>query len=160
MFTITTHNEKETFDLGQRLGKLLGKGDIVCFEGELGTGKTTMIKGIAQALSFDSHQVQSPTFVLMNRYEGRTPIYHFDLYRINGEASLSGMGLDEFLYGKGVSLLEWAERLESFYPTACLQVKLDYKKDDDTKRQITFKAKGDHYARILRSLRLLKKLKS
>lgn len=112
---IQTVNEEDTIKLGEIIGKSLKPGSIIALRGDLGAGKTVLVKGIARGLGIEDEPV-SPTFVIMNAYEGSVPLYHFDLYRISGADELSGIGADEFLFGDGVSAVEWAERVEDILP--------------------------------------------
>ena len=116
--------EKDTIDFGWKIAKHLKPGDIICLFGELGSGKTTLVKGIAKGLNIDSVKVSSPTFVLLNIYEGRLPLYHFDLYRMDNLAEISTIGYEEFLYGNGVSLIEWPDRLGELLPKEYLALRL------------------------------------
>lgn len=105
----------ETIKLGEIIGKSLEPGSIIALRGDLGAGKTVLVKGIARGLGIEDEPV-SPTFVIMNAYEGRIPLYHFDLYRISGAEELIGIGSEEFLFGGGVSAVEWADRVEEIFP--------------------------------------------
>ncbi len=105
-----TQSEKDTVRLGKAIGGKLKKGSIICLQGELGSGKTHFTKGIASGLGVEDI-VSSPTFTIMNEYSGRLPLYHFDVYRIDADEFLD-IGLDEYLYGDGVSVVEWADRLD------------------------------------------------
>jgi len=113
---IVTNSPDETVRLGERLAKNFRSGDIVCFYGDLGSGKTTLIKGVAKGLKIKQAHVNSPTFVLLNIYQGRLPLFHFDLYRLEGFQGISSIGYEEFLYDDGVSVIEWADRLGPFLP--------------------------------------------
>lgn len=141
--TITTTSPAETITLGRKIAKLLNPGDIICLSGNLGSGKTTLAKGIAKGLSIDPVKVNSPTFVIMNAYEGRLPLYHFDLYRLNKMQEMGVIGYDEFLYGEGVSLIEWGERLEKLLPKEFLNVKIV--QSGELERQFCFEAVGTKY---------------
>ncbi len=108
----TTHSGEETQDLGTRLGRLLSSGDIVLLFGDLGAGKTTLTQGIARGMGVNPDEyVRSPTFTLVNEYAGKFPIYHIDLYRLDSLAEIENIGLEETLFGGGVSIVEWAEKL-------------------------------------------------
>ena len=108
----TTQNPEETQALGQRIGKKLIPGDLVLLSGDLGTGKTTLAQGISQGLGVGPDQyVRSPSFTLINQYQGNIPVYHIDLYRIESGPDLANLGLEEYLFGEGVALVEWSERL-------------------------------------------------
>jgi tRNA threonylcarbamoyladenosine biosynthesis protein TsaE len=112
---IRVSNTDETIKLGEIIGKSLEPGSIIALRGDLGAGKTVLVKGIARGLGIEDEPV-SPTFVIMNAYEGSIPLYHFDLYRISGADELAGIGYDEFLFGGGVSAVEWADRIEEIFP--------------------------------------------
>ncbi len=108
----TTHTADETLDLGFKIGKCLQPGDCVFLFGDLGAGKTTLTLGLARGLGLpDSEYVRSPTFTLINQYEGRHPIFHLDLYRIESVAELDQLGLEEVFSSQGVCIVEWAEKL-------------------------------------------------
>lgn len=112
---IRVTDAEDTIKLGEIIGKSLEPGSIIALRGDLGAGKTVLVKGIARGLGVEDEPV-SPTFVIMNAYEGRIPLYHFDLYRISGADELMSIGADEFLFGGGVSAVEWAERVEEIFP--------------------------------------------
>jgi len=105
-----TTDEEATLDLASRFGRTLGPGDVVALVGDLGAGKTVFAKGIASALGVDE-AVSSPTFVLIHEYAGSLPLYHMDLYRLAGEREILDIGVEEYFYGDGVSVVEWAEKL-------------------------------------------------
>ena len=97
---------EDTLEIGNTFAETLTKGSVVCFTGELGAGKTTLIKGICTGLDV-SQTVTSPTFTLINEYSGRLPVYHFDFYRIHSDLELLDLGLEEYFYGDGICLIEW-----------------------------------------------------
>jgi len=111
-----THSPEETFALGERLARYLKPGAVVAFWGDLGAGKTVMIKGICKGLGIDAEDVTSPSFTVMNIYEGEIPVFHFDFYKIQSYEEVSGYGIEDYFYGEGISLIEWAERIESYLP--------------------------------------------
>jgi tRNA threonylcarbamoyladenosine biosynthesis protein TsaE len=135
--------------VGAQLAEALQPGDIVCLYGDLGAGKTTFIKGIAGALGIKPTKVSSPTFVLMNAYNGRLPLYHFDLYRLES-ADVLGIGYDEFFYGQGVALVEWPERLGALQPDAYWKIMLAH--EAENRRAITIDYHGEHASRRLKVL--------
>ncbi|MEO0085498.1 MAG: tRNA (adenosine(37)-N6)-threonylcarbamoyltransferase complex ATPase subunit type 1 TsaE [candidate division WOR-3 bacterium] len=112
-----------TVELGRRIAGGLKAGAVVAFYGELGAGKTTMIKGICAGLGVKD-SVKSPSFVIISEYQGRLPVYHIDLYRIEGGAALAGLGIDSYIVGDGVCLIEWAERMEALLPEGTVRVRL------------------------------------
>ena len=124
-------NREETVKLGERLAHALKGGDIVCLSGDLGSGKTTFTKGIARGLKIKEEAVNSPTFVLMNAYEGRLPLFHFDLYRLDKEGEILNLGYEEFLYGNGVSVIEWAEKLGELTPKDFLKIQFENKSENE-----------------------------
>ncbi len=128
---LISKSEQETIDFGQKLAGKLKAGDIVCLSGELGAGKTTLVKGLAQGLKINPAKVHSPTFTLMNIYEGKFPLYHFDLYRMDDVREIFNIGYEEFLYGDGVSVVEWAEKLKALKPHKCIQIKIIHKKEKE-----------------------------
>lgn len=151
--SILSKSESETLRLGEKLARHLRKGDILCLQGELGSGKTTLIKGIAKGLKIASEKVTSPTFVLMNAYEGRLPLYHFDLYRLEEIHEISSIGYEEFLYGNGIAVIEWAERLGALTPKEYLRVELKHQGENE--RSIKLSAVGERYYRIMKEVTTL-----
>jgi tRNA threonylcarbamoyladenosine biosynthesis protein TsaE len=109
-----------TDDLGRRLGALLRPGDVIALIGPLGAGKTHLTRAIAAAL--DAHGVTSPTFVLIQEYQGRLPVYHFDAYRLRGPAEFADLGAHEYFTGDGVCLVEWADRVPDCLPADHLRI--------------------------------------
>ena len=146
----TSKSPEETIDFGEHLARSLKGGDIVCFFGDLGSGKTTFIKGIAKGLKIGHSKVNSPTFVFMNTYQGRLPLFHFDLYRLDDIEGIISIGTDEFFYGDGVSVVEWADRLGSLMPDEYLRVDLNHKKMDE--REIQLSAKGHRYQKMIEKM--------
>jgi tRNA threonylcarbamoyladenosine biosynthesis protein TsaE len=117
-----TKNSKETIELGEKIAKYLKKGDIIGFVGELGSGKTTMIKGIVKYFSVSS--VYSPSFVIVNEYSGKIPVFHFDLYRIKDFDELIDIGWNDYI-DKGIILIEWAEKIKKNLPKNIIWVKIN-----------------------------------
>ena len=144
---------EETAGIGECLARYAQKGDIICFFGDLGSGKTTLIKGIAKGLKISPKEVSSPTFVLMNVYQGRLPLFHFDLYRLEDTQEISTIGCDEFFYDDGVSVIEWADRLGTFFPEEYLRVDLKHRKLDE--RVIRLSAKGERYRNVVEKMKLV-----
>jgi tRNA threonylcarbamoyladenosine biosynthesis protein TsaE len=113
---IVTHTANETLELGKEFAAALQRSDVVALYGELGSGKTQFAKGVCLGLGIGSH-VTSPSFTIVNEYtEGRIPVYHFDFYRIRSLAELNEIGFDEYIFGSGVCLLEWANIVEERLP--------------------------------------------
>jgi len=141
-----SHGAAQTQRVGARLGELLEAGDVVLLEGELGAGKTVFAQGVARGLGIED-PVTSPTFTLIHEYEGRLPLYHADLYRLAGAADALGIGLEEYLWGDGVTLIEWPDRATGLVPDVHLTVAL--RPISDTKRAIRLSAAGDRYTRLV-----------
>ncbi|MBP8988347.1 MAG: tRNA (adenosine(37)-N6)-threonylcarbamoyltransferase complex ATPase subunit type 1 TsaE [Spirochaetes bacterium] len=120
-----TNSQEETFDVGYELGKKAKKGDIFGLIGDLGTGKTILAKGIAKGLGINE-EITSPTFTLLEVYEAAIPLYHFDLYRISDDSELENLFFEEYWYGDGVSVIEWAERAMKRLPNDIFIIRLEY----------------------------------
>ncbi len=110
---IITKTPEETLAFGETLGGCLQPGDIVLLYGDLGSGKTTLTQGICRGLGMKDY-IRSPTFTLINEYQGRTPIYHVDLYRLESFKEIEALGLEEVFFGNGISIVEWAEKLYKY----------------------------------------------
>lgn len=136
--------------IGLLLGKLLQPGDIICLYGRLGAGKTAFAQGVARGLGVED-PVTSPTFILINEYEGRLPFYHFDAYRLEGADDFAGLGYEEYFYGDGVALVEWADRVSDALPPERLDVELE--PDGEEQRLLRFKPRGDRYAALVEELK-------
>ena len=109
-----TRTPAETQTIGKKIGKQLRQGDLVALIGDLGTGKTCLTQGIARGVGVDPNQiVNSPSYTLINEYAGKIPIYHIDLYRLQNHDELLDLGLDEYMEGNGICIIEWAEKLGS-----------------------------------------------
>ena len=123
MLTFCTKSADETIQLGQKIGSLLKKGDIIAMQGTLAAGKTTITKGIAQALGI-TDTITSPTFCLISEYYGKMPLYHFDVYRLEGTEDFINLGADDMLYGDGVSIIEWSEKIMDELPSRTIILRL------------------------------------
>jgi len=122
---IISNGIEETIKIGSELAKKLKRGDVVALIGELGSGKTVLAKGIAKGLGVkDVRYVNSPTFVIIKEYKGKMPLYHFDLYRLNKSHSLDSLSYDEYFYGDGVAVVEWADKIRKALPPRYLEVRL------------------------------------
>ena len=144
---IISTSDLQTQKIGQSISKYLSSGDIVCLWGDLGAGKTTFVKGLAKGLKVKKDHVNSPTFVFMNIYEGKLPLYHFDLYRVEHISALTTLGYEEFLYGDGITVIEWPERMEKLIPKEYLKIELTHQ--DLNTRRISIFAVGKKYQEIL-----------
>lgn len=134
MLTFKTNTPEETIELGRKIGKLLKKGDVIAMQGTLAAGKTTITKGIAQALNIDD-TITSPTFCLISEYYGKMPLYHMDVYRLEGGEDFINLGTDDMIYGEGVSIIEWSEKIMDELPEKTIILKIT--PEDDGSRTIT-----------------------
>lgn len=130
---IKTNSTEETEVLGRKIGNALKKGDVVSLRGSLGAGKTVIAKGIARSLGIDE-AIVSPTFTLVQEYDGREKLYHLDIYRLSGEDEFESMGGEEFLYPDGISLIEWSEKIDSMLPDGTIYI--DITINDDLSRSV------------------------
>jgi tRNA threonylcarbamoyladenosine biosynthesis protein TsaE len=131
-----TSSADDTIALGERFADILQSGDIVALYGDLGAGKTHLVKGIACGLGLDPASVSSPTFTLINEYDGTLPLYHLDLYRIESLDEAERLGLDDYLHGKGLCVIEWPERIESLLPSHTIRLGLTHLGSDQRRIEI------------------------
>lgn len=129
---INTKTSNETIALGEKIGSFLKKGDIIALKGSLAAGKTTITKGIARSLGIDE-DVTSPTFTLISEYEGKIPLYHFDVYRLDTIEDFINLGSEELLYGNGVCIIEWSEKIFSELPDYTISIHLETLSDNSRK---------------------------
>ncbi len=139
MLSFETHSPEDTAHWGELLGQYAQAGLVVCLRGDLGAGKTQLAKGVALGLGIKDH-VTSPTFTLINEYQGRLPLYHMDLYRLGDADEALDLGLEEYFYGQGVSLVEWPERMGEQIPAVRLELFLEDLGDD--RRRLEFRPQG------------------
>ena len=151
-WTIVTTSPRQSQNLGRNLGKLVQGGEIIGLVGEFGAGKTCFVRGFAQGIEVAADAwVRSPTFTLINEYSGRLPVYHIDLYRVGKQAELDGLNLREYLYGDGVSLIEWFEFLPVHEVDEYLELRIVHLGGNT--RELTFVANGEQYERLLEGLK-------
>ena len=149
MFEITTTGPEDTKRLGNLLGKLAQPGDIFCLNGDLGAGKTHLSQGIAAGLGVKEH-VTSPTFTLINEYQGRLPLYHMDVYRLGGAGDMEDLGYEEYFYSEGVSLVEWANVVAEVLPAERMDIEI--LTIDTNERLIKFIPRGKRFNRGVKEL--------
>ncbi|HEY7310417.1 MAG TPA: tRNA (adenosine(37)-N6)-threonylcarbamoyltransferase complex ATPase subunit type 1 TsaE [Gemmataceae bacterium] len=141
-----------TRSFGRRIGQHLGRGAVVALVGPLGAGKTHLTRAIAEGLGIpDSRVVTSPTFVLVQEYAARLPIYHFDAYRLKTEAEFADLGVHEYFEGEGVCLVEWADRVPNCLPTEHLRIALSV--IGETSRRAEVESRGGEYEELVAELR-------
>lgn len=134
-------SEKDTYKIAKKFESMLKGGEVVVLNGDLGAGKTTFTKGLAQALKIKEN-VTSPTFTLMNIYEsGRLKLYHFDMYRIEDESEAQELGLNEFFYDKGVCMIEWAQNIKNILPKKLITININ--KLGENQREIEILGLGE-----------------
>ena len=136
---------------GRRLGALLFPGAVVALVGPLGTGKTHLARAVAEGLGVKSPAaVTSPTFVLIQEYEARLPIYHFDAYRLSGPREFAALGVNEYFHGDGVCLIEWADKVDATLPPERLWIEIAIV--DENRRCFEIAARGERYEALVRQL--------
>lgn len=151
MMKLTSYSVAQTIAIGRMIAENLKPGDIICLFGQLGSGKTVLTKGIAEGLGIKKEDILSPSFVLLREYEqGRLPLYHFDLYRLAAGDEILGLGYEEYFYGRGVAVIEWAEKLKRLLPEEYLRVELSLR--GEKKRLLKLSAVGIRYQKLLRSI--------
>jgi tRNA threonylcarbamoyladenosine biosynthesis protein TsaE len=148
---LISHSPEQTQQLGKYLGNLARAGDVFLLTGNLGSGKTCLTQGIAWGLDVKEYAF-SPSFVIAREYHGRLTLYHIDFYRLNRVEEIVDLGLEEYLYGKGVCVVEWAEKGMAVLPKEHLLINLSYM--SDTVRTISLEPKGHRYTQLLKSLNL------
>ena len=148
---LISHSSGQTQELGVSIGKFTLPGDVFLLAGELGAGKTCLTQGIAWGLGIKEYAV-SPSFMLVRELYGRLPLYHIDLYRLDNIEEIEDLGLDEYLYGGGVCVVEWAEKALALLPVEHLLIKIDYL--SDTERSFQLKPNGQRYLEIAKQLKL------
>ena len=121
--TFKTESPEETQALGKKIGKTLQQGDVIALIGDLGTGKTCLTQGIARGAGIAPDEiVSSPSYILINEYNGKVPIYHIDLYRLENTEEIAELGLSEYIEGNGICVIEWAERMADALPDTCIKI--------------------------------------
>jgi tRNA threonylcarbamoyladenosine biosynthesis protein TsaE len=146
---IISHSSEETQKLGKILGKLAEPADVYLLSGKLGAGKTCLTQGIAWGLEIKEYAA-SPTFVLCREMSGRLSLYHIDLYRLDHLEEIADLGLDDYFYNKGVSVVEWAEKGLNVLPDENLQIQIEYV--NDTERKLTIIPHGKRYDKLLSNI--------
>ena len=148
---IRSGSAENTFALGAILGGAAEPGDVIALTGDLGTGKTCLTQGIARGLGVpEAYAVTSPTFTLINEYPGRCTLYHLDVYRLGGAKDMEDMGYEEYFFGRGVTVVEWAERVREVIPETAVAVYISY--IDDNTREFVIKAPDGAMRKIIKAL--------
>lgn len=147
---INTHSPEETQELGKRIGEIALAGDVFLLSGNLGAGKTCFTQGLAWGLGIEGYAM-SPTFVIVRELYGRLPLYHIDLYRLDRIEETTDLGLDDYIYGQGVCVIEWAEKALNILPEEHLLIEISY--IDATERCFQMKPSGRRYESVVEQLR-------
>ncbi|HZJ76210.1 MAG TPA: tRNA (adenosine(37)-N6)-threonylcarbamoyltransferase complex ATPase subunit type 1 TsaE [Oscillospiraceae bacterium] len=149
MDCIDISNQRKLEEIAEKLGELVNSGDIICMSGDLGAGKTTFTQALAVSLDVKDY-VTSPTFILINEYQGRIPLYHFDVYRIGDISEMEDLGYDEYFYSDGVCVIEWADLIKDILPQDYLWIEI--KITGAESRRICFTGTNDYYDKIIKEL--------
>jgi tRNA threonylcarbamoyladenosine biosynthesis protein TsaE len=147
---LITTSPEQTQEFGKRLGQLAQAGDVILLVGKLGAGKTCLTQGIAWGLDIDEYAA-SPSFVLVRELYGRLPLYHVDFYRLENLEEIAELGLDEYFYGQGVTVVEWAEKALKLLPPENLLIEMEYVSDSE--RRLKLKPSGQRYREMAAQLK-------
>jgi tRNA threonylcarbamoyladenosine biosynthesis protein TsaE len=150
---IETKSPEKTMAVGRALAALLRQGDCIPLIGEMGSGKTTFVQGVARGLGVpESVAVNSPSFTLINRYTGRIPLYHIDLYRLSKQGDLEDIELDDVIYGDGVTLIEWPELILRDHRVSDLTIHFIWEMFDECTRTLLFTSESDRFTEFLKRI--------
>lgn len=150
---IVSGSHGRTMEIGRGIGQRLSAGDVIALTGELGAGKTSLTQGIASGLGVsDRYQITSPTFTLVNEYPGRLRLYHVDVYRLAGSDDLLAMGYEDFFFGEGVTVIEWAEKIRDILPDESYLITMTYV--DENTRRIEISGNGQVLSALAKELNL------
>lgn len=147
--SVVTESPEATRAIGKSIGKLVVPGDVILLSGTLGAGKTTFTQGILWGLG-GTEYARSPTFILVNEYQARIPVYHMDLYRLESIEEIDTLGLDDYLYGEGVCVVEWADKAETYFPAEHLKIRMDV--IGNAMRRISISSESTDGQRFLKAL--------
>ncbi|ENK1244979.1 tRNA (adenosine(37)-N6)-threonylcarbamoyltransferase complex ATPase subunit type 1 TsaE [Clostridium sp. FAM 1755] len=135
----------KTIDIGNFIGRYCNAGDVLCLNGDLGAGKTHLSKGIGKGLNINDN-ITSPTFNIVNEYNGRLKLYHFDVYRVNDPDEIEAIGFDEYIFGEGVSIIEWSDYIEDLIPHDHMDIRINKMPEmGENYRKITINYYGNRY---------------
>jgi tRNA threonylcarbamoyladenosine biosynthesis protein TsaE len=150
MLKLISNSAEDTHNIGKKLGRLLRKGSIICLSGDLGAGKTALTQGIAKGMGVEEY-VTSPTYTIINEYQGRIPLYHFDVYRLNDVEEMYELGYEEYFFGDGAVVVEWADIVRDIVPADRLWITILHTKDENS-REIILEPTGEAYDEIVKGL--------
>ncbi len=151
MFSLLAATPADTMEIGRRLGLLLAPGDFINLNGELGAGKTLLVKGLGQSLNIPPAEITSPTFTIINEYEGTHLLYHLDLYRLAEDYELEQIGYLDYFYGPGITAVEWGDLFAAYLPADRLDIVLETMEGGT--RKISFNGLGRRSLEIAEKLR-------
>lgn len=151
MLEIELNGLKSTEEFGEKLGRALKGGDLLCLTGGLGAGKTTLTKSIGVGLDVEDY-ITSPTFALINEYEGRVDLYHFDVYRLENEEDLFDLGYEDYFYSDGVTIVEWGNKVEELLPLDRINVHIK-KGQELEERIVSLSGEGSRFDEIMEELK-------
>ncbi|WP_313344901.1 tRNA (adenosine(37)-N6)-threonylcarbamoyltransferase complex ATPase subunit type 1 TsaE [Sedimentibacter sp.] len=146
---IMVNSLKDTEQLGKIIGRCLGKGDVLCLDGDLGVGKTAMTQFIAKEFGVKEY-ITSPTFNIIKEYEGCLPFYHMDVYRLDSIDDMCDLGYEEYIYSEGVTVIEWSKKIEGILPEE--RINIEIKRIDDDRRVLYICGNGKTYDKLVREL--------
>ncbi|NLA59139.1 MAG: tRNA (adenosine(37)-N6)-threonylcarbamoyltransferase complex ATPase subunit type 1 TsaE [Firmicutes bacterium] len=149
---VSTYSPEETLALGRMLARWLEPGDAINLVGDLGAGKTVLVKGIASGLGIDPALVTSPTFSLIHEYTGDVPVFHFDAYRLKHPEEWENLGYEEYLRGSGISVVEWGDLVEPYLPSEYLEVQIKREEAQRDGRIVEFRPMGQRFQRVIQEL--------
>jgi tRNA threonylcarbamoyladenosine biosynthesis protein TsaE len=147
---IVSRSASDTINVGEQLGRILCKGDVVCLDGDLGAGKTSFVSGVGKGLGIQD-SISSPTFTIVNEYDTVLPLFHFDVYRVFDLDELFMIGFEEYFDDRGVVVIEWANQIEELLPKDYLKVKINLYETENS-REILFESMGERSKEILKEL--------
>ena len=149
LLELTSYSPEQTQRIGFAIGELAQAGDVLLLVGDLGTGKTCLTQGMARGLGLVDH-IPSPSFVLAKEYQGRPDMYHVDFYRLNGAQEIAQLGIDDYLYGQGLCVVEWADRALASLPKEHMLIKFEHRTENE--RWLCFEPSGKRYVKMLLEL--------
>lgn len=152
MVKIVLKGLRDTEDFGIKLGKTLKGGDVLSLTGDLGAGKTTLTKSIGKGLGVEEY-ITSPTFALINEYDGRVKVYHFDVYRLEDVDDLYDLGFEEYFYSQGVTIVEWGDKIQELLPEYTVHIRIEKGKELN-ERIVTISGEGERYSQIVKELNI------
>ncbi|MDP1809075.1 MAG: tRNA (adenosine(37)-N6)-threonylcarbamoyltransferase complex ATPase subunit type 1 TsaE [Actinomycetota bacterium] len=148
---LITNSESETKHLAKSLAPHLQPGDIISLTGDLGAGKTRFVQGLAEGLGI-KEAVTSPTFIIIREYQGRLPLYHFDVYRLTSSSELAPLGHEEYFYGEGVTVIEWGDKIIEALPDDRLTIEMHRAVESPDRRRLMITAGGPRSQKLLKGL--------